>query len=62
MPKYRVPTNPLIDLGQGRAPNTIKLRAEYNKYALEQQENGEEPKKFSEWAKENYPDMKTLEQ
>ena len=60
---YRVPENPLTQLtGQGRAPNTVKLRAQYNKYAIKEQEDGKEPMKFEQWAKENYPDMKILEQ
>lgn len=61
---YRVPDNPLTGLstGQGRAPNTVKLRAQYNKYAIAQQESGQEPMSFEAWAKENYPDMKILEQ
>jgi hypothetical protein len=52
----------VLSQGQGRAPNTIKLRKNYNAYAVEAQSNGEQALPFEEWAKMNYPDMKILSQ
>jgi hypothetical protein len=47
--------------GQGRAPNTVKLRNEYTKARLEAETEGKPIEPFVEWAKKNYPDVKILE-
>ncbi len=60
-----------FEIGQGRAPNTIRLRNEYEKYRIDaetgepggnEKEGKSEPVlPFREWAKKNYPDVKILE-
>ena len=48
--------------GQNRAPNTISLRKMWGDYAIEEQSQGRDPLRFEDWAKQNYPDMKILNQ
>lgn len=43
-----------ISLGSGlasMAKSTIALRKQYNQYAMQAQENGQEPMSFEEWVK-----------
>jgi len=51
-----------MNQAQGRAPNTIKLRQMWTDYAANEQANGNEPLRFEDWARQNYPDMKILSQ
>lgn len=52
----------MLSSGQGRAPNTIRLRKMYTDYASTEQQTGNQPLSFEEWAKVNYPDYKILNQ
>lgn len=52
----------MMQVGQGRAPNTISLRNQYNDYAIGMQEQGQEPMGFEEWAGQNFPDQPILNQ
>ena len=51
-----------MGIGQDRAPNTIKLRNEYDRYIIDRQSDGLDFMVFGEWAKKFHPDMKILEQ
>lgn len=51
-----------MSYGQNRAPNTISLRNQYNEYAVQMQSQGQEPLGFEEWAAQNFPDQKILNQ
>lgn len=50
----------MMNQGQNRAPNTIRLRKIYTDYATETASRGDKPMGFEEWAKVNYPDLKIL--
>ena len=48
--------------GQARAPNTVDLRNQWMRYASEAQMNGIQPLEFEQWAQQNYPDRKIINQ
>lgn len=52
----------MLNAGQARAPNTIRLRKLYTDYVTDTSNKGEQPMSFEDWAKVNYPDFKILNQ
>lgn len=48
--------------GQTRAPNTIDLRNQWSRYAIDAQMNGQQPIPFEQWAQQMYPERKILNQ